>query len=339
MPDTPDALPVSPPEAAVAVAIFVTFRREFESLEKLLLAARLHRARERRKEDRNVIFKDISKPRAMPIQSLVEHSASQVIDISADGHTVTCDKAWPNPDQPLFGPNGTLDFIHREAATLHFSKATQLEVGDTVRQEVFIGDVHHVFRAFTKYWESMWMRHEDAPIETWEPFYDRLVAEVAPAPGTMPYEPITVEQWMEAVKQKRVHTASGPDGVSRLDLLSMPLPLVQQLVDLVNQCETSNWDWPQVLLQGHVSSLEKHAQAMGPSDYRPITILSVIWRVYASIRSKQMLRWLDGFADPTIVGNRPHRTTKHIWWSLAEDIEFCHHFNMDLSGIDRKSVV
>lgn len=113
----------------------------------------------------------------------------------------------------------------------------------------------------------------------------------------------------------------------------MPRPLTDQLVALINRCETSLCEWPQVILQGHVSSLEKHAHAMGPQDYRPITVLSLVWRVYSSIRAKQLLRWLDSFADPFIVGNRPHRATKHVWWALAEELEYCNQFGETMSGI------
>lgn len=46
-----------------------------------------------------------------------------------------------------------------------------------------------------------------------------------------------------------------------------------------------------------------------------------------------MLRWLDTFADCNIVGDRPHRSTKHIWWNLAEELEHCNHFGDHLAGL------
>lgn len=328
----PDKLPVIAPPLDLAQAVFTTFRQEFQSLEKLLNKTRSQKAKERRQENSHVVFKDVAKPRAAPIQSLAEETVAQVIDISDDGLRVTCDKDWASHDQPLFGPQGTLDFIAREGPQLSFAKATALEIGDQVRQEVFIGDVRQVFRAFTTYWDKMWLKHEDTPLERWEPFIHHLRQQDG-APGVMPLSPISVEEWKQTVRRKKSTTATGPDGVSRCDLERMPHSHVVALVTLINRIESEGLPWPKVVLQGHVSSLEKHGHAMGPADYRPITVLGLIYRVYASLRAKQALQWLDSFAEPHIIGNRPHRSTKHIWWSLSEHIEYCHHFDLDLAGL------
>lgn len=276
-------LPVAAPDVQTATVIFGVFQAEFTELERLLIAVRKFRARERREGDRNVIFRDVAKPSGLPIQSLVEEATRVVSEVSSDGLTVTIDAAWDSTTQPLFGPHGTLDFHSLDGREIQFDRPTHLEVGDCIRQEKYIGDVHEVFRSFIKFWESMWLRNAELPIETWDPFMQDLQARVPPAPGIMPYSPITVDEWTAAAAAKKVHTAAGPDGVSRMDLTRMPRSLVEQLVSLINRCETGQCEWPQVILHGHVSSLEKHSQAMSPKDYRPITVLSVVYRVYASI--------------------------------------------------------
>lgn len=138
-------LPLRAPSHDIAKAIFDTFHAEFQAFEKLLIRTRTAKARERRKENCHVIFKDVAKPRAMPVQSLAEESISHVHSISPDGLTVHCDKEWPALDQPLFGPNGTLDFVTRSGSALTFERAPALEVGDCIRQEIFTGDVQAVF--------------------------------------------------------------------------------------------------------------------------------------------------------------------------------------------------
>lgn len=211
-PTLPQSLPCLPPDSDTASKVFEAFKVEFTRLENLLIKERLHRAKERRREDNNVIFKDVSKPRAMPVQSIVEETTSQVLDVSGDGLTITCDKPWPDDGQPLFGPHGTLEFVEREGRVLKFSKPTSLEVGDSVRQEVYTGDVHEVFRAFSKFWEQMWMRNADDDMSKWDTFMRTVSTEVPAAPSVMPYEPLTTDQWIQAVQKKRPNTAAGPDG-------------------------------------------------------------------------------------------------------------------------------
>lgn len=93
-------LPVQVPDAQGAFTIFSAFQEEFRKLENLL-AVRKFRAKERREDDPHVIFQDVSKPKGLPIQSLVEDATRVVTEVSQDGLSVTVDRPWPQQDQPL----------------------------------------------------------------------------------------------------------------------------------------------------------------------------------------------------------------------------------------------
>lgn len=82
-------LPLHPPDAQSAQQIFQIFADEFAHLEQLLIQERVHRAKERRLQDPNMIFRDLAKPKAMPIQMLVRHTTATVMQLSADHCQVT----------------------------------------------------------------------------------------------------------------------------------------------------------------------------------------------------------------------------------------------------------
>ena len=74
----------------------------------------------------------------------------------------------------------------------------------------------------------------------------------------MNYATITIAQWMHAVHQNKRSAATGPDGLSRADLVAMPVSLHRCLVKMLNSIEDDPAvPWPEQWLEGHVFALEK----------------------------------------------------------------------------------
>jgi hypothetical protein len=112
----------------------------------------------------------------------------------------------------------------------------------------------------------------------------------------------------------------------------MPMPFVEKLVTHVNQIEQGTYDWPQASMVGLISAIEKHSAAASPSEYRPITVLSMVYRTYSSTRTKQILKWLHRHVPPGLMGNMPHQSTVQVWRALAEQIEHSQYFQTDWTG-------
>ena len=105
-----------------------------------------------------------------------------------------------------------------------------------------------MFRAFQDLWDPMWNKHaEDSP-DRWNEFARILIEDTPSTPATLEFPAITRESWLKAVRGKKAQTSTGPDGVSRMDLLRMPPSLVDQLVRNVSACEQGLQSWPQAEL-------------------------------------------------------------------------------------------
>eukprot|EP00973_Karenia_brevis_P038607 5327511-Karenia_brevis.AAC.1 len=59
----------------------------------------------------------------------------------------------------------------------------------------------------------------------------------------------------------------------------------------------------------------------GPLDARPITVMSVIYRMWAASRLKHIKTWQEAWASPDQHGARPGRCTADVYWSIALKIE------------------
>ena len=73
--------------------------------------------------------------------------------------------------------------------------------------------------------------------------------------------------------------------------------------------------------------------AATPAAFRPICVMSLIYRVWASIRAKQALQWLTQFAPPELLGSRPKKETTNLWFEVALQIEEGQWYNQEVVGV------
>lgn len=53
------------------------------------------------------------------------------------------------------------------------------------------------------------------------------------------------------------------------------------------------------------------------SQYRPITIMPCAYRIYTTLRSREVLRHLARVTPPTLLGNIPGKQATTLWWPLV----------------------
>ena len=188
LPGAPSSLPAQAPDAPVADLIFQTFRVEFQTLERSLCQARVKHAKQRRVTDRNVAFQDVAKPRSLPVQTLLHTQATCVLDVAADGKTITYQSGALTLDEPVNGPLGMLNVSHHEDGKLTLHAQCHLEQGDLLCQSLPIGGLSQVFQAFRSLWDPMWSKHVDTPDHTGCLSFSKskpwFLNQLNPAPGS-----------------------------------------------------------------------------------------------------------------------------------------------------------
>eukprot|EP00435_Cladocopium_sp_Y103_P036813 s432_g9.t1 len=152
-----------------------------------------------------------------------------------------------------------------------------------------------------------------------------------PEKTPMPYVPITGEQLRQTIKGKKARSATGPDGWSRKDILRMSPDLLQSVADLFTWVEAGH-QWPLTMVTGIVHSLEKRSDPTQVNHYRPITVFSLLYRAWSSIRSRQLLDFLSDKIPARCFGNAPKKTTKDVWFGLQLMLEDHYFSGTPLSG-------
>lgn len=91
--------------------------------------------------------------------------------------------------------------------------------------------------------------------------------------------------------------------------------------------------WPSQLVDGKVISLAKVAVPSSPADFRPITVFSLLYRVWSSHHSRHALAQMDQYLPDTLYGCRPGHYAAQVWAKLLWSIEHSFHHDVELTGL------
>ncbi len=324
-------LPGPPPTYHQADIISECMNKHLRKFEADLNKQRMQGAKQRRHDDPNVIFRDLRADPPQPVQMLINQAKANITCVDEEDHSIEVQPptAWKE-DQPVLINGIQVSVIHSEPDKLWLEDVTQTSENAMVVQEEYVGELTQLFESFSQEWVKRWDRHRETEDSFWDPIV-ALAKQVLPQPPPMAASPIGYDEWMAAVRAKKSKGAIGPDGISKQDLLQMPRQVVEQLLSLITQVENGE-KWPQQAVTGFVIALEKTYGAKTVDQYRPITVFSLVYRTWGSIRAKQILRHLEPLAPHTCTGNLPGRNAAQVWNGIQESIEESLYSKISMGG-------
>lgn len=316
----PNTLPRGLPSKDIAGRAYSRFLAEFRAFEQSLKKARVERAKQARRDNPSKIYQDVKKPRAIPVQTVVTKQTATVVWVSDDGTQCQYEPAHLDIHEAVHTEVGPISFTAHTAGSLEGLQGLSLEEGDLLYQDTWVSSHRDIFKAFETFWIPMWQKHQHDNDTKWDPFVAHCLENIPQRQHIMDHSPITLAQWQKVVGGKKAKSAMGPDGITRKDLISMPVAAQQAIVDSLNDIEGGS-QWPVTCLLGLITSLEKHDRAKTVCDYRPICIFSLLYRCWASLRAREMLQWLSMIAPPNLMGSCPGRDASMLWYQIASLIE------------------
>ncbi len=280
-------------------------------------------------QDVNAIFRDIQKPAKVPVEVLVAKKNCTVSEIIDPYKVKICAPPPPGNNLLVHSANTKKWVQIQPSEIVEYPEPHELQVGDILAFADHIGDVKQIHEAFETTWSKRWDKHKNVDPDHWEVVQGFI--ELAIPQHHMPTTKIDLRTWKKIVKQKRQRAASGLDGVSKVDLQLMNSSLQLQLIRIFDHAEQTG-QWPEQLMEGAVFNLAKIEKAEGVNDFRPITILPLPYRCWASYRAKSILKFLEGKVPTGLKGNMPGQSSVAIWWQLQSRIEDAHYNNENLTG-------
>ena len=142
------------------------------------------------------------------------------------------------------------------------------------------------------FWKNIWPQHED--VESRERLLDQAYygAPWNPAPTECPLPNITGKE-PRARARKNKHKASGPCGWANDEVRFWPKAALDALASQFMQIENSSINWRAGLLQWKQVHIAKpHKDVSRVENLRPLSIGSVIYRLYSGVRVQHVASWI-----------------------------------------------
>ena len=127
-------------------------------------------------------------------------------------------------------------------------------------------------------------------------------------------------QVLSDVVHRKSATADSLDGWGWRELKALPVSWFDGLARLLTKVEDTGV-WPDGLLDAYIATIPKTDGNATPLGQRPLTVLPVVKRVWASARMSQLDGWFKSWVPDSVFSAGGGRGSVEAWYTSALDIE------------------
>ena len=183
-----------------------------------------------------------------------------------------------------------------------------------------------VIKALEDQWKPVWNRDqpdEQTNRDSWDNTLRWINSTHAPQFAELDLDVYSVPGWRETLKRTKRNSAKGPCGFSSRELMSLPDQAFEDLFAILKKGQREN-KWPQQIMNAKTIMLVKNMDetlAVAPSATRPITILSMLFRIWSKVLTRALLKAWSTTLPKNIAGGMIGRTVADVWWQIAATLD------------------
>ena len=175
--------------------------------------------------------------------------------------------------------------------------------------------------AFSEFWGPLWNRDPSASsmaLDDW-PEYRAFDSQLLGLPSVRPLPSVTIEHWQRAVKRMSAKSAPGVCGWHSSEVKLLPLEALELLATLFRSAIQVGL--PSHLLQARVCVLAKVPLPTSLRQSRPITVFSVLYRLWSSATTRAILDHWSEYCPPSLAGSMPTKDCLTLSYRQLAEIE------------------
>ena len=180
-------------------------------------------------------------------------------------------------------------------------------------------------------WGPIFQLYQHSAPPNWRAFRQRF-GNYFPQQCPFEFGDLTVEDLLNTLRRMKSRSATGACGWRVAELKRLPRELLERLCQLFQHIEATGI-WPEALLHGLITMVPKEGGGLGPTDLRPITVMSSIYRLWSGSRVAQVLQWQELWISKHLVGFRQELGCEDAFWVTALKVEKALLEGEELSGL------
>ena len=122
------------------------------------------------------------------------------------------------------------------------------------------------------------------------------------------------------VVQRKGATAGSLDGWGWRELKVLPVARFDELARILAKVEDFGI-WPDGLLDAYIAMIPKTDGDATPLGQRPLSVLPVVCRIWASARVGQLEGWFRSWVPDSVFSAGSGRSSVEAWYTSAFDVE------------------
>ena len=306
--------------------IWQDFRLNFRHFESSHLQKRKKILQAKREQCSKTLYKVIKPPLAAPLDLLFDKQVGQIQQVDVATGLVQIPRSLSDMSavhevqkEKMILRKVIID-VEDDPSTCWalFDSDRLLVPGHEVTQIKPVVELDDIHSKLTALWTSRWKQMAEVPENAWDRIMGFAVNHFPV--GSIPYEALVPSTLRRTLRKGSGLRTRGPDGWSKTDVLSLPDAFLGDLCQMYGMIEAGQ-DWPQQLVRGHITCLAKNDDSLYACDYRPITLFSLLYRLWSSSRSRMLLTHLAGMADFEAFGYLPGRSCGDLTYLMQAQIE------------------
>ena len=261
----PNVLTLVMPSVEDCQTMFQGVKLEVQAFANQLSKQRYRRAKDLRATNMRYVYKDCAREPPKKVDVLVESATVEVLEVDPENQEVTC-LTTPSfsSRRPVVVQGVEVQIQAQDTQRLVLNPFPDIQAGEVIRQTKVIAELPDVFEAFRQEWEPRWNRHGMVSDTQWDQICGFARDSLGPIQWN--FTPWSEDMFLQVVKSKKSTAATGPDGITRQDLLALPRHVVSSLLGVYHKVRPS----------GHCSSL--------PALFRPLRKLQMLSQFSSIVR-------------------------------------------------------
>ena len=318
-------VPSFPPLFDLAHCLFEAFRGVVHDFENHLKGQQRYKAKIGKAYGIGSLYKEVRRDPPDPVNLLVRSVVTQVSCVDRDTQALEFSGESPWTDShPIRHKGRSIQPIVATPDKVWCDDVEGVEAGDVVAQTQCTGKLADIFVAFHDQWRVRWLKHPRVEPSQWQQILDFADLTLRPVNSVSPK--LSVVDLRMLIRMKSRRSACGLDGVSVQDLQGMDSNQLLSLLSLYSRAETDG-AWPAQCTAGSVQCLAKKPEPEHPGDFRPVTVLSLVYRLWSSLHSRHWLKVLSPSLDDDLCGNRPGHCPADVWRVILQEVSEAHASN------------
>lgn len=232
----------------------------------------------------------------------------------------------------LNGHVAKVESIEQDCAVLTLDDHTwdyNVEEADLLQLKYWLHP-NDLARLLNEFWQPIWLR-DPAPQDLWQEWNEMedLVNVFPPCP--IPRDNSNdLQSWKKAIHKLKATAARGIDGVSAQELKFLN---DKQITDLMTVMNGYPDGFPTWFMTGLVIPLAKTDDIPLNHQTRPVTVLSQLYRVWASVLCGGIISSFATWMPNDVTGFLPGRGSAQIAYMMQFSIERAHRYQQGISGL------